>query len=468
MKKQHLLILSSVYTAFSCNQASSDEKQATEKPNIIFIMADDLGYSDLGCYGQQLIKTPKIDSMAAHGMKFTQCYSGASVCAPSRSVLMTGMHTGHTTVRGNFGKGGVVGLGGGEGRIPLKESDTTIAQVLKDAGYVTAMVGKWGVGEPNTSGEPYKKGFDKFYGFLNQRRAHTYFPEYIWKDTTKVMLEGNANGQKNDYTHELFMDYISNFLDENKENPFFLYIPFCLPHDEYEIPELGQYTDENWYDDAKNYAAMVSRLDRNVGRIMDKLKDLGLDKNTYVFFTSDNGVNGETDQLDIFDSSGPLRGAKRDAYEGGIRIPMIAYCPGKIQPGQSNDLVWYFADVMPTLTDLANTKAPVQIDGMSVLPTLKSEDQPEFEQRYLYWEFYERSGWRATRFGNWKAIQQDMYMEEPQSIELYNLADDIGETKDLSAQYPEVVKKAEKIFENAHKPSPYFMWKEDTKSENTL
>jgi len=244
MKNKYFFLISCVCSAFSCSNKATEKNKNLEvtedqKPNIIFIIADDLGYNDLGCYGQQLIKTPNIDSLAMQGMQFTQCYSGSAVSAPARSVLMTGMHTGHTTVRGNFGKGGVIGLGGGEGRIPLKESDTTVAQVLQKAGYVTAMIGKWGLGEPNTSGEPNKKGFNEFYGFLNQRRAHTYYPEYIWKDTVKIELPGNRNGQKTEYTHDMFADYAMDFITRNQDNSFFLYLPFRLPHRDYELPDNG-------------------------------------------------------------------------------------------------------------------------------------------------------------------------------------------------------------------------------------
>jgi arylsulfatase A-like enzyme len=370
---------------------------------------------------------------------------------------MTGMHTGHTTVRGNFGKGGVTGLGGGEGRVPLKEEDITIAQMLQKAGYKTAMVGKWGLGEPNTSGEPNKKGFDEFYGFLNQRRAHTYYPEYIWKNTEKVELPGNENGHKTVYTHDLFADYAVDFIKRNSSNPFFLYLPFCLPHDAYEVPGYGKYEDKVWSKDLKAYASMIERLDNTLEQIIETLKETGIDQNTIVFFTSDNGATNIAGEWKIFNSNAPLRGEKRDPFEGGIRVPMIVQYPEKVNAGQTNDLVWYFADVMPTLAEIAKISSPENIDGISVYPTILGNDQ-DLSQRYIYWEFYERKGWRAVRFGNWKAIQQGMKNEVPDNIELYDLSSDIGETNNIADQHPEIIKKAEKMFEEAHTPSVNYLW----------
>lgn len=436
---------------------SSCATKETTKPNIIFIMADDMGYADAGCYGQKLIKTPNIDQLAKEGIRFTQCYSGSSVCAPARSVLMTGQHTGHTRVRGNFGVGGVVGLGGGEGRVPLREEDLSVAQILKKAGYTTGMVGKWGLGEPNTTGEPGLKGFDEFYGFLNQRRAHTYYPDYIWKNKEKVMLN-NKNRKGTDYTHDLFADYTVDFINRHQDKPFFLYVPFCIPHDSYELPDNGKYENLDWEEKAKRYAAMISRMDNNVGRIIQTLKEAGIDDNTYVFFTSDNGGAQSSVDWGLFDSNAPLRGIKRDPYEGGMRVPMIVRNPNGIAAGQTNDLAWYFADVLPTLAEIAETSVPGKIDGISVLPTLQGKEQ-DLSDRYLYWEFYEKQGWRATRFGDWKAIQDNMHLQEHLPIELYNLKDDIGEVNDLAAKHPDVVQEAIKIFKEAHVPSEHFVWK---------
>jgi len=450
--KYLFLFLSSLFIISSCSQSPE-----LSRPNIIFIMADDMGYSDAGCYGQEVIQTPHIDRLAAEGMRFTQVYSGASVCAPARSVLMTGQHTGHTRVRGNSGIGGVVGLAGVEGRIPLEEEDITIAELLQDAGYVTGMVGKWGLGDPGTPGVPNKKGFDEFYGFLNQRRAHTYYPDYIWKDSVKVELPGNREGEKASYTHELFADYALDFIDRNQDNPFFLYLPFCIPHDKYEAPDQGIYVDQDWSEDAKTYAGMITRMDHNIGRIMEALRKYHIDENTYVFFTSDNGAASSSDKWGIFNSGGPLRGVKRDPYDGGIRVPMVVRHPKKIQKGVTNELVWYFADVFPTLADIANISVPEKIDGVSVLPTLQGESQ-DLGTRALYWEFYEMEGWRALRFGNWKAVQHNMHHEVPLPIELYNVSKDIGETTDLAQDFPKIVAEAVHLFEEAHSPSASFKW----------
>lgn len=439
--------------SISCTKKKEDAR----KPNIIFIMADDMGYADAGCYGQQLIQTPNIDQLAKEGMRFTQCYSGSSVCAPARSVLMTGMHTGHTRVRGNFGLGGVKGLGGIEGRVPLKAEDVTIAELMQQAGYTTGMVGKWGLGEPNTTGEPNSKGYDEFYGFLNQRRAHSYYPDYIWHNTEKVELN-NSDGKGTDYTHDLFADYSVDFIKRHKNKPFFLYVPLCIPHDRYELPDNGIYKDKDWDENAIAYAAMISRMDNSVGRIMQTLKETGIDQNTIVFFTSDNGAAGSSQKWGIFDSNAPLRGIKRDPYEGGMRVPMIVRYPAKIASGTTSDLPWYFADVMPTVAEIAHVKAPTIIDGVSVYPELTGSKQ-DVSNRHMYWEFYEQNGWRAVRFGDWKAVQNDMHIQKHLPIELYNLKDDIGETNDLADQHPEIVQKAMKIFNEAHVPSEHYVWK---------
>lgn len=452
------------FTLSSCVETENKHKTSSAKPNIIFIMADDLGYADLGCYGQKEIKTPCIDRLAKEGMLFTDCYSGSAVCAPARSVLMTGQHTGHTTVRGNFGLGGGVGLGGGKGRVPLKKDDVTIAEVLKKAGYVTGMTGKWGLGEPNTTGEPNEQGFDEWFGYLNQRRAHTYYPTFIWRDKEKVMLDGNKDGKKTEYTHDMFSEFAIDFIERHKENPFFLYIPYCIPHSKFELPDLGIYKDKPWDKDEKAYAAMVSRMDSDVGRIMDTLEKAGIGDNTYVFFCSDNGA---AKRWKPFDSCGPLRGIKRDAYEGGIRTPMIVRCPNHIKPATTSDLPWYFADVMPTCAAIANTKPPKNIDGVNILPTLEGKNQ-DLRKRYLYWEFYEGNGWQAVRFGDWKGIQQGHKTDKKLPVELYNLKDDIGEKNNIADKHPELVAKVKKIFKEAHTPSEHFIWeKKKVKSKSS-
>lgn len=425
---------------------SGPEEASEFRPNIIYIMADDLGYGDLGCYGQQLIQTPNIDRLAAEGMRFTQCYTGSTVCAPSRSVLMTGLHTGHTTVRGNFGKTGVVGLGGGQGRVPLRDEDVTVAEVLKQAGYVTGMTGKWGLGEPNTTGHPNRQGFDEFFGFLNQRRAHHYFVDYLWHNEEKVVLEGNLDGKQEQYAHDLFTDFALDFIRDHQDTTFFLYIPYTVPHAEYEIPDTTPYTDRNWEWKEKVHAAMITRMDRDIGRIMRSLRDFGIDERTIVFFCSDNGAAERWEGR--FDSSGPLRGRKRDMYEGGIRTPMIVRYPGKTPAGQTNDMPWYFADVLPTLAELAGRVAPEGLDGMSVKPALFGEEQ-SMTDRYFYWEFHERGYQQAVRWNDWKAIRP----APDQPLELYNLAADPGESENVADKHPEIIQQMEDYLKTARTPS---------------
>lgn len=422
----------------------------TAKPNIIFIMADDLGYHDLGCYGQQKIKTPNIDQMASEGMRFTNVYAGSPVCAPSRSVLVTGKHTGHTTVRGNFGKFGVKGLGGGNGRVPLKASDVTVAEVLKKAGYATGMVGKWGLGEPNTSGEPGQQGWDYFFGHLNQRRAHSYYPDYLWRNDERVPLEGNQNGKRTQHSHAMFTDEALGFIEKQAatDQPFFLYLPYTFPHSHYEIPSVGEYADTDWGKDAKVHAAMVTTLDTDLGRILSLLKSLKIDDNTMVFFCSDNGAAQRWKGL--FDSSHPLRGRKRDVYEGGIRTPMIVRQPGRVPAGEVSDSPWAFWDVLPTLAEVAGVEAKTlpQVDGVSAAPTLIGKSQPELADRYFYWEFYEGGFVQAARRNDWKAVR---FAGKP--LELYNLADDLGETTNVADKHPQVVKQFADYLASARTPS---------------
>jgi arylsulfatase A-like enzyme len=418
------------------------------KPNIIFIMADDLGYGDLGCYGQKEIQTPHIDQLAAEGTRFTNAYAGAPVCAPSRSVLMTGKHTGHTTVRGNFGKGGVKGLGGGSGRVPLRADDVTVAEVLKSAGYTTGMTGKWGLGEPGTSGLPNDQGFDEWFGYLNQRRAHTYYPSFLWLNRDKFPLPGNENKQRTQYTHDMMTDFALKFLDTHAgaDAPFFLYLPYAVPHSKYEIPSVAPYENKPWKKDEKVHAAMITRLDRDVGRLRTRLAEKGAAANTLIFFCSDNGAANRWERR--FDSSGTLRGRKRDMTEGGIRTPMIAHWPGHVAAGASNNTIWYFADVLPTLAEFADARPPADIDGVSVASAILGKPQPELADRLLYWEFYEGGFKQAARRGNWKVIRP---ANKP--IQLYNLEADESEGRDLASQHPERVADFATALKNARTPS---------------
>jgi len=422
---------------------------AAKRPNIIFIMADDLGYGDLGCYGQKKIKTPNIDQLAEEGTRFTHCYAGSTVCAPSRSVLMTGQHTGHTRVRGNFGKvGGAVVLDNGspQRRIPLEPEDVTVAEVLKQAGYVTGIAGKWGLGEPDTTGLPSRQGFDEWFGYLNQRRAHTYYPPYLWRNEQKVILQGNKNGRREQYSHDLFTKFALDFIRRHKSEPFFLYLAYTIPHARYEIPSTEPYTDEPWPKDAKVHAAMITRMDADIGRLMVLLKELAIDNETLVFFCSDNGAAKRWDG--IFDSSGPLRGHKGDLYEGGLRTPMIARWPGKVPAGKTSNAVWYFADVLPTLAELAGVKPPDNIDGISILPTLLGESQ-NTNDRFLYWEFFGRMFQQAVRWRNYKAVRQ----APNKPLELYDLAGDVAEQHTIAAQRPDVVAAIEEYLTTARTDS---------------
>lgn len=426
---------------FGCAKAPD-----SAKPNIIFIMADDMGYGDLGSYGQTVIQTPYLDKMAKEGLRFTNCYAGSTVCAPSRSVLMTGQHTGHTTVRGNFGKYGVVGLAGGKGRVPLNKDDVTVAEVLKEAGYATGMTGKWGLGEPNTSGHPNDQGFDEWFGYLNQRRAHSYYPDYLWKNKEKVDLPGNQNGKEETYTHDLCTEFALDFVNRHKDHPFFLYLPYTVPHSRYEIPDTAPYTNEPWTDDEKVHAAMITRLDRDVGTLFQLLKDLELDQNTIVFFCSDNGAAERWEGR--FDSSGELQGRKRDMYEGGLRTPMIVRWPGQVAAGKTNDTPWYFADALPTFAELAGVKTPSGIDGVSVLPTILGKQQ-DLSNRTLYWEFFENGFQQAVRQGYWKAIR----MAPGKALELYDLSKDESESNNIAANHPDIIAEMEAILKTARTPS---------------
>ncbi len=421
-------------------------------PNIIFILADDLGYGDLGCYGQKRILTPNIDRMATEGMRFTQFYAGDTVCAPSRCCLLTGLHTGHAVIRGNAA-------------VPLRAQDATVAKVLKDAGYSTGLVGKWGLGEADTTGVPNLQGFDYFYGYLNQVHAHNYYPDYLWKNQEKVAIEGNVvkggvASKRAQYSPDLFTKEALEFVDRNREKPFFLYLAYTIPHanDErgakegngMEVPTDAPYSDKPWTQIEKNYAAMVTRLDADVGKLLARLKELGLDDNTVVFFSSDNGPHkeGGYDPKD-FDSAGPLRGFKRDLTEGGIREPFIARWPGKIKAGAVTDQVGAaFWDFLPTAADLAGAKTPAGLDGLSLVPTLLGEGK-QAQHEFLYWEFHERGPQQAVRMGDWKALR----LKQGGPLQLYDLKTDLGEKHNVAGEHSDVVAKIEVYLKTARTPS---------------
>ena len=396
-------------------------------PNVIFILADDLGYGDLGCFGQKLIKTPHIDRLAAEGMRFTQAYAGATVCAPSRCSLMTGKHNGHAPIRGNREVKP-------EGQMPMPAATFTVAHLMKQAGYTTGLIGKWGLGAPGSASTPGAMGFDHFFGYNCQRLAHEYYPEYLWRDDEKVMLRGR------EYSHDLLVADALEFVRRNKGRPFFLDLSFTIPHDKLQVPDLGPYADEPWPADLKTLAAMITRMDGDVGRLMALLNELDLDGQTLVVFASDNGTAYDDA---LFHHSGPLRGRKRDMYEGGIRTPAIARWPGKIPAGAVSDQVWAFWDILPTLADLTGREAPAGLDGISILPTLLG--RPAVDHPPLYWEFHERGFDQAARIDDWKAVRNGL--KKP--LELYDLRTDPGERHDVAARHPEVVAHIERFLKQA-------------------
>jgi arylsulfatase A len=449
-------------------------KDTKEMPNIVYIVADDLGYGDLGCYGQKDIRTPFLDRMAHQGMRFTQHYSGSTVCAPSRSCLMTGLHTGHTPIRGNKEIKP-------EGQHPLPAATVTLAEILKKVGYTTGAFGKWGLGYPGSEGDPLKQGFDTFYGYNCQRIAHNYYPHYLWDNDKKQMLPGNAGRKIEQYGPDLIQEHTLGFIEAHKDKPFFLFVPIVLPHAELFVPEdeivksyRGKF-DETPYqgiDDGPqykvggygsvatpkaNFAAMITRTDRYVGQILEKLKALKLDHKTLVIFTSDNGPHAEGGaNPSHFDSNGVLRGQKRDLYEGGIRVPMLAWWPGKIKAGSESHHISAFWDVLPTFAELADITPPANTDGISFVPTLMGHMRQQKTHPHLYWEFHEQGGKQAVRQGKWKAIRLQVKKNPNAPIALYDLENDIQEKTNLAAQHPEVVSKMATIMNKSHVHSDVF------------
>jgi arylsulfatase A-like enzyme len=429
-------------------------------PNIVFILADDLGYGDLGCYGQQKIKTPNLDRLAAAGLRFTQVYAGSTVCAPSRCALMTGKHTGHARIRGNA-------------QVPLEPQDVTVATVLHQAGYATGLIGKWGLGEAGSTGIPTRQGFDYFFGYLSQVHAHNYYPDFLWRNETKVPLPGNVvekgvASRKTTYSPDLFTQEALAFVEKHKDQPFFLYLAYTLPHanneagkNGMEVPSDEPYSGEAWPAAQKNHAAMITRLDRDVGRFLDKLHALGLEDNTIVFFSSDNGPHKEGGaEPAFFHSSGPLRGFKRSMHDGGIRVPMIVRWPGHVPAGKVSDQVWAFWDFLPTAAELVGARTPEGIDGLSVVPTLLDQGGQK-QHDYLYWEFHENGSKQAVRTGNWKAIRG----QPDGPLQLFDLSNDLGEQHDVAAQHPEVIARIEAYLRTARTESPHWPLRAGKKSK---
>ena len=452
---------------------------AGERPNIVFILADDLGYGDIGVNGQQLIRTPHIDQLAKDGLRFKQFYAGATVCAPSRSALLTGMHTGHTYIRGNLEVKP-------EGQYPLKDSIVTVTEVLQQAGYRTGVFGKWGLGPVGSEGDPHKQGVDQFFGYNCQGLAHRYYPAHLWDNEKRIILTGNDLLQPTQYAPDIIQQKAIDFIGAgNARQPFFLMLTYNLPHAELIVPgdtifhyykgrfEETAYPGNNYGPDAApggyvsqaypraTFAAMVERLDRYVGQIVNELKERGLDKNTLIIFTSDNGPHreGGADPA-FFNSGGGFRGAKRDLYEGGIRVPFIVRWMGVTEPGTTSAHIGAFWDLFPTFAEIANINNIPKTDGISIVPSL-TRKRKQKKQNYLYWEFHEQGGKQALRQGNWKAIRLQVDSMPDGPVELYDLSTDPAEKINLATQHPEKVSKLKKLMAEAHTPSSLFPFKQE-------
>lgn len=465
MKKRVHLLLTSILSWSLLTPWAGALRAAEKGPNVLLIMTDDLGYGDLGCYGQKQIQTPELDRMAGEGLRFTQFYAGSTVCAPSRCVLMTGMHTGHTEIRGNREIQPM-------GQWPLADETLTVAECFKRAGYETALIGKWGLGGPGSTGHPNRQGFDYFFGYLCQRHAHNYYPEFLFRNDQLVPLEGNiVNNERGDgagyatgralYSHDLCATEALQFIDrQDASKPFFLFLSLTIPHANneggprgMEVPDLGDYADKDWPPAQRGHAAMISRMDADVGRILSAIDQRGWGDNTLVLFTSDNGPHREGGNDPFFhDSNGPLRGIKRDLYEGGIRVPMIARWTGHIEAGTQSDHVGYFGDVMATMADLIDEPLPHRYpDSLSFLPTLLGKPQPQHP--YLYWEFHGGGQhFAAIRQGDWKGIQR-----RDRTFELYHLGNDLGEERNVAKDHLTRVASLRRLMDEAHTDHP--LWK---------
>ncbi len=484
----YLVLLLLIFSLISCKnkgQLTQDSTEITvrktgDKPNIIYILADDLGYGDLSSYGQQKFTTPNIDKLAEEGMLFTQHYSGSTVCAPSRSALLTGMHTGHTVVRGNKEIQP-------EGQYPIPDNTYTLAEAMKKVGYVTGAFGKWGLGYPGSEGDPLNQGFDSFFGYNCQRMGHNYYPRHLWANHDSLVLSENFGKKKGVYAPELIHEKTLDFIEVNKEHPFFLYVASIIPHAELAAPEevlskyRGKFLPEKAYEGVDSgpeyrlgpyesqkethaaFVSMVQILDGQVGEIMAKLDKLGIADNTIVIFTSDNGPHTEGGaDPDYFDSNGPFKGVKRDLYEGGIRVPMIVKWPGKVKAGSKTEQVSTFWDVFPTFTSIVGGDSPNDIDGISFLPTLLGNEDQQEKHEYLYWEFHEKGGRQAVRMGDWKGVKYNVIKNPDAPIELYDLSTDVGESNNVAEDHPEIVKKIEDILKEARTPSEVYKFNQET------
>lgn len=465
-----LVLAGGALTAASCVSA----QQEPRRPNVVFILADDLGWGDLSCYGQQRFQTPNIDALASNGMRFTQCYSGTTVSAPSRSCLITGTHSGHTPIRGNLELDP-------EGQFPLPEGSASLFQDFKAAGYTTGAFGKWGLGYIGTSGDPQEQGVDQFFGYNCQKLAHSYYPDHLWENDTRVELDTEGPYGSGVYAPDLIHEKALSFLKEavSSGKPFFLWYPTTIPHAELLVPQdsifqrfKGRYPETPYHgiDDGiyfrkggycsqeyphATFAAMVTRLDAYVGDLVRHLKELGVYDNTIILFSSDNGPHQEGGaDPDFFDSNGPWRGYKRDVYEGGIRVPMIVSWQGHVRAGAESNLACSFWDLMPTFRELTGVASADGLDGVSLLPLLEGR-KGQKEHDYLYFEFQELGGRQAVRQGPWKLVHMDIRSDAPR-YELYNLDRDPGETHDLSAENPDILSRLQQIMAEAHTPNPDF------------
>jgi len=458
-RRNFLKALPAAVATLALRSTAGVGQPSNKKPNIIFIMADDLGYKELGCYGQRKIKTPNVDQLAAEGMRFTDYYTGSAVCAPARCNLMTGMHGGHAYIRNNSEVGGWESF---RGQLPLPAETVTIARVLKRGGYATGAFGKWGLGGVGSTGDPLNQGFDRFFGYNCQRHAHNLFPNYLVSDAGKVALEGNTRGLTGQtYGPQAIADELLKFIRENKDRPFFAYYPTVIPHLALQAPQedIDRYKGK-WPETPYKgksylphptpracYAAMISFMDRQVGRVMKLLKELDLDDNTVVFFTSDNGTTYLKGQVDyeFFDSVGPLRGLKGSLYEGGIRVPMVVRWPGRIRPGSKSDHAAAHYDILATLAEIAGSVLPNETDGTSFVPTLLSRRRTQKRPEYLFWDFTGYGGQLAVRMGKWKGIKQNVRKNPDAPAELYDLENDISESTNVAADHPAVAARIEQI-----------------------
>ena len=412
-----------------------------------------MGYTEMGCYGQKKIKTPRLDELAANGMRFTNHYAGTAVCAPTRCSLMTGLHTGHCYIRANS-----PGYPGAS-QTPIPAETKTLPRLLKKAGYATACIGKWGLGNHTNSGNPTKQGFDHFFGYYDQRHAHDYYTDHLFRNGERIPLDGKT------YSHDLLIEEALGFIDTNKEGPFFLYLPICIPHTKFQVPELGQYEDKNWKPNHKTHAAMITRMDDGVGQIMDKIKELKLDENTLIMFTSDHGAHGQSGTTKFFNNCGEFRGIKRSLYEGGLRVPLIATWTGKIKPGSTSDHISAFWDILPTCADLAGATSEFKTDGISLVPTLRGNTSQQRQHEFLYWELFEgKNHNRAIRMGKWKGVIPNMYKST--KLNLYDLEKDPAESNDLADEYPEIARELTEKIQQSHVDSP--LWNMESRGFNVV